>query len=231
MPYTFIFLFVFLDLVIRIHPWKKNIHLASPEPSQPAVFAGENKTCSLGPSSGFGKGPTRLLKIWCGFGLLMPSGNWKKHSRNHLSQDGKSKIYQDLSKNLWKCWNHQPPWSPSPDSPWQANEALDIAEPNSPGSQFQLSQPRETNGKNSKIWKESTVRKEKQRETAALMIFRTTRSALMINDSIKGRVMPGPLSFQVSTTEKKGSLAWIESARACDGDLTGQDSGCPLVMV
>jgi len=53
----------------------------------------------------------------------------------------------------------------------------------------------------------------------------------MINDSIKGRVMPGPLSFQVSTTEKKGSLAWIESARACDGDLTGQDSGCPLVMV
>lgn len=229
MPYTFIFLVVFLDLVIRIHPWKKIFIWPHQSRRSPPSLPAKTKPAALGPQAASAMGPLVcwrsgvVLAFWCPLAI---ERSIVETIFPRMANQKFIKTYQKICENA-ETTSHPDP----PDSPWRANEALDIAEPNSPGSQFQLSQPRETNGKNSKIWKESTVRKEKQRETAALMIFRTTRSALMINDSINGRVMPGPLSFQVSTTEKKGSLAWIESARACDGDLTGQDSGCPLVMV
>ena len=164
--------------MIYIFARSKTIHLASPEPSLARRLCRRkqnNKTCRLGPSSGFDRAEHALVcwtsgvvlayAFWCH--LVSERGRvercWKhlrrRHSWNHLRKSWRhsgivktncprmanqinqdSYSYQDICETCWTQQPHWPPWSTL------TGKALDIAEPNSPGSQ--LSQlARETPGK------------------------------------------------------------------------------------
>lgn len=145
MPYTFIFLVVFLGLVIHIHPLKKLFIWPHQSRRSPPSLPAKTKPAALGPQAASAIGPLVcwrsgvVLAFWCPLGI---ERGIVENIFPRMANQKFIKTYQKICENA-ETTSHPDP----PDSPWQANEALDIAEPNSPGSQSQLSQPRETNGR------------------------------------------------------------------------------------
>ena len=123
MPYTFIFLVVFLDLVIRIHPWKKIFIWPHQSRRSPPSLPAKTKPAALGPQAASAMGPLVcwrsgvVLAFWCP--LAIERGIVETIFPRMANQKF-IKTYQKICENA-ETTSHPDP----PDSPWQANEALD----------------------------------------------------------------------------------------------------------